>query len=276
MTESEWLNTFRYRTMYDHVRKLVTARRARLYMVACCRLKHAEFFDSRIEAALEAAERCADDPRAEAILLGFQEKLEAGRLPEEFRSLHTDLPDNGIVSQLARAVWGARQLRHENFARDAKCDIAWAVNLSLQLRPGTLVQFRVGDAAECCAAEIASAGFSLLSEPPLELFDGDPPDGDLPYAEIEISLAIANILRDIFGNPFRPVSVVPGLLAWKDRRLPRLAHAIYDAKAFDDMPILADALEEAGCSSAEILGHCRSGQSHVRVCWVVDLLLGKS
>lgn len=128
------------------------------------------------------------------------------------------------------------------------------------------------------------------------------------------------LIRDIFGNPFRPSNLavrwnelhehaagaaprVPSWLTWNDRTIPRLAQAIYDECAFDRMPILADALEEAGCSNADILYHCRnicrhctdnSGfcwrkvadcqycdgtgietAPHVRGCWVIDLLLGK-
>jgi hypothetical protein len=55
----------------------------------------------------------------------------------------------------------------------------------------------------------------------------------------------------------------------------KLAAAIYDDTAFDRLPILADALEEAGCHDAEILAHCRGPGPHVRGCWVIDLLIGK-
>jgi hypothetical protein len=55
----------------------------------------------------------------------------------------------------------------------------------------------------------------------------------------------------------------------------KLAAAIYAERAFDRLPVLADALEDAGCTDAEILGHCRAGGEHVRGCWVVDLVLGK-
>jgi hypothetical protein len=54
-----------------------------------------------------------------------------------------------------------------------------------------------------------------------------------------------------------------------------LAQSIYDNRRFEDMPILADALEDAGCSSKEMLEHCRCGGEHVRGCWLVDLLLQK-
>lgn len=86
----------------------------------------------------------------------------------------------------------------------------------------------------------------------------------------------ALLLRDIFGNPYRTISVATRCLSWNDRIVPRLAQAIYDEHAFDRLPILADALEEAGCTDADILNHCRQPGEHVRGCWVVDLLLGKS
>ncbi len=86
----------------------------------------------------------------------------------------------------------------------------------------------------------------------------------------------ANLLRDIFGNPFRPVVADPRWTAWNDSLVLKLARAIYDDRAFDRLPVLADALEDAGCADADILSHCRSGGEHVRGCWVLDLLLGKS
>jgi hypothetical protein len=85
----------------------------------------------------------------------------------------------------------------------------------------------------------------------------------------------ADLLRDIFGNPFRRVTVQPSWVQWKDGTVLHLARSIYEDRRFEDLPILADALEEAGCTDLDILGHCRSGGDHVRGCWVVDLVLGK-
>jgi hypothetical protein len=80
-------------------------------------------------------------------------------------------------------------------------------------------------------------------------------------------------IRDIFGNPFRPVSLDP---AWLTSDVVALARGIYDDRAFDRMPILADALQDTGCANDDILNHCRdTSLAHVRGCWVVDLLLGK-
>jgi hypothetical protein len=95
--------------------------------------------------------------------------------------------------------------------------------------------------------------------------------------------AQADLLRDLFGNPFRPVKGDPALFAWNDGVIPKLARAAYDARhlpegALDEtrMAILADALEEAGCIHEKMLHHCRSRGPHVRGCWLIDLLLSKA
>lgn len=90
------------------------------------------------------------------------------------------------------------------------------------------------------------------------------------------------LLRDILGNPFRPVSIDPAWLGWNVGTVPNLAQVIYDERELPSghldagrLAILADALEEAGCTDQNILSHCRGPGPHVRGCWAVDLLLGK-
>jgi hypothetical protein len=105
------------------------------------------------------------------------------------------------------------------------------------------------------------------------------------------------LLREICGNPFRPVTLkhritkvasgevieinseMLSILSWSDRTIPRLAETIYRDRCWEIMGMLADALEDAGCADAAIVGHCRyalpDGNPHVRGCWVLDLLLGK-
>ena len=81
------------------------------------------------------------------------------------------------------------------------------------------------------------------------------------------------IVHDIFGNPFRPVAFSP---SWRTDTAAALAQQMYDSRDFSAMPILADALQDAGCDSADILDHCRDPHAtHVRGCWVVDLVLGR-
>jgi hypothetical protein len=95
--------------------------------------------------------------------------------------------------------------------------------------------------------------------------EGSPPAALLPP-----------LLREVFGNPFRPPpQVQPAWLAWEGDLVRKLAQAVYDEGAFERLPILADALEEAGCAEAELLGHLRAAGPHVRGCWALDLLLGK-
>lgn len=84
---------------------------------------------------------------------------------------------------------------------------------------------------------------------------------------------MCGLMRDVLGNPFRPVVFE---LSWRTTDAVGLARAMYDSRNFSAMPILADALEDAGCDSGEVLAHCRGDGPHVRGCWVVDLVLTKS
>jgi hypothetical protein len=81
------------------------------------------------------------------------------------------------------------------------------------------------------------------------------------------------LIRDVFGNPFRPAALDA---AWRTSPTVGLARSMYESRNFGTMPILADALEEAGCNNPDMLTHCREPGNHVRGCWVVDLVLGKS
>jgi hypothetical protein len=87
---------------------------------------------------------------------------------------------------------------------------------------------------------------------------------------------ICDLMRDVVGNPYRPSGRNGAWLAWNGGTIPKLAAAIYKDRAFERLPVLADALEDAGCTDSAILTHCRGPGPHARGCWVVDLLLGKS
>lgn len=82
------------------------------------------------------------------------------------------------------------------------------------------------------------------------------------YAEL------ADLYRDVLGNPFRPVELDP---SWFTSTVVSLARQMYESRDFSSMPILADALQDAGCDHPDVLDHCRGGRPHVRGCWVVDL-----
>jgi hypothetical protein len=90
---------------------------------------------------------------------------------------------------------------------------------------------------------------------------------------LQTEVTPSTILKDIFGNPFRPAAFDP---SWLTSTVVSLATGIYKERAFDRLPILADALQDAGCENEAVLSHCRGDLVHVRGCWVVDLVLGKS
>jgi hypothetical protein len=85
----------------------------------------------------------------------------------------------------------------------------------------------------------------------------------------------ADLLRHVVGNPFRTPTLAPGWLYGNGGSVLKLAHSIYNDGSFNRMPILADALEEAGCADAAVLEHCRHPGAHMRGCWALDLLLRK-
>jgi hypothetical protein len=87
--------------------------------------------------------------------------------------------------------------------------------------------------------------------------------------------ALLPLVRDVLGNPYRPVKPEASWLAWNDGTVVKMAQAIYDDGRFDRMPLLADALEESGCAEPGILAHCRAAAPHVRGCWVIDFILSK-
>jgi len=93
-------------------------------------------------------------------------------------------------------------------------------------------------------------------------------------AEAEAEALVRALLRDIFGNPYRPVGIDR---AWRTSTAVALAKQMYETHDFSAMPILADALQDAGCEDESTLGHCRDPkQLHARGCWVVDLVFGKA
>jgi hypothetical protein len=101
------------------------------------------------------------------------------------------------------------------------------------------------------------------------------PEYPLDEKQYRKLILIPSLLRDIFGNPFCPITFDS---AWLTSTVSAVAKQMYDSRDFSAMPILADALQDAGCDNDDILNHCRDPKAttHVRGCWVVDLVLGKS
>ncbi len=100
----------------------------------------------------------------------------------------------------------------------------------------------------------------------------DTPGAVIWERAVEVERAQGELFREIFGNPFRPVTPEKAWLTWDSGAVPRLARCLYEERRFEELPILADALQEAGCDNEDILAHCRRPDGHVRGCWVLDLL----
>jgi len=143
----------------------------------------------------------------------------------------------------------AERLEAEALAWSAYCDLAPEINSV------PVAHFPAAEAAEVAVSDNYPAfAYSLVEEAD----SGNSRDG--------------NFLRDIFGPLPRRISLNP---AWLTPTVTAIAQTVYEDRAFDRLPILADALEDAGCTNQDILAHCRQPGEHCRGCWVVDLLLGK-
>jgi hypothetical protein len=102
------------------------------------------------------------------------------------------------------------------------------------------------------------------------------PQDRIETASCPESVAQSRLVREIFRNPFRLVAINPAWMTWHGGLVVSMAQTMYDSRDFSDMAILADALEEAGCSNEEFLDHCRSRDEHVRGCWVLDAIMNKT
>jgi hypothetical protein len=119
--------------------------------------------------------------------------------------------------------------------------------------------------------------FAAASAPPRQ--EAWTTEADWASAEAARSLLQVKLVREVVGNPFRPGALGANTLGWHGGLVRHLAEGIYEEHAFERMPILGDALEDAGCTDEQILEHCRGGsghfEPHVRGCWVLDLILDK-
>jgi len=235
MTETEWPACTDPTPMLDFLRGKASERKLRLYGAACCRAVWDILTDGRARAAVEALEVYVDQP-------SFSDA------------------DWRFVNGEARAAFSAAKTpacQNANSPRTAACAAAYAV-------------------VRLCAEDAAAAAIGACYQTVNAVARSRPTEpGFFRSAWEPTYRSRAELLRDQIGNPFCPVAINPNWLTWNDCTVRRIAQVIYDQRAFDRMPILADALEDAGCDNADILDHCRSEGPHVRGCWLVDLLLGK-
>ena len=218
----------------------VSARKLRLYACACCRRIGDLLTDERSRRAVEVAERHAD-------------------------GLATDEERRATES----AAWDAMNALMAKPAPDAdQHSVSWKPQtrrVTPRLYAARAVVEVARGATEAAVAAAARAALEVATD-----------WGDTRWATRAAGAAArAELLRELVGNPFRPPSLDPAWLDWRGGTVRRIAQAIYDEYRFEEVPVLADALEEAGCTDPDILAHGRSGGEHVRGCWLVDLLVGK-
>jgi hypothetical protein len=236
--------------MIRHLRGKVSDRKVILFSVACCRRVWHLLEDERSRRAVEIAELFADgqvgigehrDATREAYAAAVELRTRAypPRSPDYPRRRSEWDPARVAASHAASAAAGAPR-------RPGVWDLA-------------LPPYRM-------ARDVAREASSAIQHDIRSRRVGDGP------SESEESAFQSGLLRDIVGDPNRTVPLDP---TWLTSTAIKLAEPIYAERAFDRLPYLGDLLEQEGCTSSEVLEHCRSGTEHVRGCWVVDLVLGR-
>jgi hypothetical protein len=258
MTETEWLAGTDPQIMLDHLGDLASHRKLQLFSCACCRRLYGLFPNAVIRRLVETAERDADE-LAE---------------PEELRRAD-EAASSWLVSRLGRMA-AAQPTRNRavvntgsevRAVRTARCLVEW--------RPTTMIRL-ARETADAAAKSVFYASNDRDAVRHARAVDTIYVARVTWRAAQEAmaaeTAAQASLLREIFGNPFRPVDAEP----WPRPDVSYLAEAIYDEHDFDRLPELADAVEDAGCTDPDLLRHLRGPGPHVRGCWALDLLTQKS
>lgn len=247
MTEDEWLTCTDPKPMLEFVRDSAGERKLRLFACACYRRIWNATADEASRRAVALAEVAADGGT------DASELAAAGR---------------EAVAEADAAYDRCDHLRGDGGYCAAICTDSFEQTDGIDALDGTYGAHQCAELAAYVAARAAIGRDGRMVESRRFLLRRPNAWETL----VEERVAQASLLRDIFGNPFRPITSKP---AWVTPAVASLAQSIYDERAFDRMSELADALEKSGCRDADILEHCRGPEPHVRGCWVVDLLLGK-
>lgn len=264
MEEATWLGCIDPLPMLDYIAGAVTDRKYRLFAVACCRRVEHLLADPRVTKALEAAEAFADGDAVEAdletssnaiapVCRGLRSRARKGHKSGDRGRIDLLSVEESAAEAVATICFTGPQ-RYQGFrdstrltARAAAGDRAWDedefFNLCLQDHP------------DPGKHNLTTEGRAFLQ------------------AVVEEHAIQCEFLRDIVGNPFRPVAPEQ---TWLTNEVISLARTMYESRNFKAMPQLANALQDAGCNDDSILSHCRCKRTpHVRGCCVLDLILNK-
>jgi len=257
VTEREWLDCTNPIPMLHFLAGTPSRRKLRLFGCACARRVWRWLTDVRSQRAAEVAERFADGAATERELDDAHEA--AAHAAAEAQARFNAASQGWAATWAAHAEWAAAIAAEDAAGADhgaeaAEAAASWYDDLAPDVTwPVYRAQEAARDAARAAGINDARAWAAA-----------DAVERDHQAA----------LLRDIF-RPFRPATVDSAWLRWNDGAVAKIAHGIYTDRTFDLLPILADALEEAGCTDPAILDHCRQPGEHVRGWWVVDLILGK-
>jgi biotin carboxyl carrier protein len=246
MTEAEWLACTNPNTMVEFLRGKVSDRKLRLFGCASARSVQANLEHEVSRKGIEVLERFADARSTVNEYEVMAVVVKSVQVGTYYSRPHPEAPPFVMVGSL--------------------------------VTPSTVVaiieEMKIFN-------EIVSVCFGVISE--VLVNNEDIVEYGTPLFRIIPTVAIPDwgrtphhqvpLVHDIFGNPFRSPVIDD---AWLSQTVTSFVQVVYEAHDFNTMPILADALEEAGCTDAAILGHLRGPGPHVRGCWVLDLLLGKS
>ncbi len=253
MTETDWKTCSGPTPMLAHLRGKAGERKLRLFEAACRRRICHLLADEACRTAVEVIEEYADliTPReAPAVPARRRRHPRPGEKHTDQSALSQALRDaRKVALDAATAGWASGDR--------AAGDAAWAV---------ACASADVGSTAQLCLRAVVRAS------DPVYYRAEDPAAVEAVRARER--QAQADLLRDVFGNPFRPFAWDPSWWRWNNGGLAKIALHIYEERRFEDMPVLGDALLDAGCTDEGILTHCQSGGPHVRGCWVLDLALG--
>jgi hypothetical protein len=255
----EWLFCNDWRPMLAFLSSRLTKRKSMLYVCAGLRSLWHLLFDTSSQRAVEVAERTADGKATEDEIYRAAYSAECPTFGFNFE------PD------YVRKWIGMSSAIHRL--------IEMGVYSENDLRSRSIGQ-RLGDASTrsrlLVAARIAEAVFYHVE-------DGKLDEDLLEHLSNQKEWPGGWLVREMVGNPFYPIAISASWLSWNDSTVVRLAQATYDERILPEgkldntrLAVLADALEESGCTDEQILGHLRSGGDHYRGCFVVDALLGKS
>ncbi len=273
MTEQEWVSCTDPKPMLEFLRGKVSDRALRLFACACCRQVWHLISEPVVRKAIEIAERYADWEASD-------EDIVAAHRDAATEEAGWHYGGGGVqLNTAAAAAAATASERYEVHWGDEEDDwyvLTAAATSSAAAASAWSVHFEAvtgyyDDEELRSLRQFVEAGRCYA-----EVYTRDTDFSDQEVGFLKVCRAEGqrqcDSLRDIFGNPFQPVTADP---AWLTSTVVQLATGIYQERAFDRMPILADALQDAGCDNDDILNHCRSDGPHVRGCWVVDLLLGK-